>query len=80
MRSGGYEAFIKRQYSTIAFLAIVLAIVIFGVYFLTGQQDIATFTALAFIVGASCSALPGSYRYVGCRQDKHPHGSSSTDQ
>ena len=55
----GAEAFIKRQYSTIAILAIVLAVVIFAVYFLTGQQNIATFTALAFIVGAFCSALAG---------------------
>jgi K(+)-stimulated pyrophosphate-energized sodium pump len=55
----GAEAFIKRQYSTIAILAIVVAIVIFGVYFLTGQQALASFTALAFIVGASCSALAG---------------------
>src|SRR5208337_5192956 len=55
----GAEAFIKRQYSTIAILAIVLAVVIFGVYTLTGQQGLATFTALAFIVGATCSALAG---------------------
>ncbi len=55
----GAEAFIKRQYSTIAILAIVLAVVIFGVYFLTGQQGLATYTALAFIVGATCSALAG---------------------
>src|SRR5665647_1415448 len=55
----GAEAFIKRQYSTIAILAIVLAVVIFGVYFLTGQQGLATYTAIAFIVGASCSALAG---------------------
>jgi K(+)-stimulated pyrophosphate-energized sodium pump len=55
----GAEAFIKRQYSTIAILAIVLAIVIFGVYFFTGEQSYATSTALAFIVGATCSALAG---------------------
>ena len=55
----GAEAFIKRQYSTIAILAIVLAFVIFGVYFFTGQQGLATYTALAFIVGATCSALAG---------------------
>ncbi len=55
----GAEAFIKRQYSTIAILAIVLTVVIFGVYFLTGQQGLASFTALAFVIGASCSALAG---------------------
>jgi len=55
----GAEAFIKRQYSTIAILAIVLAIVIFGVYTLTGQMPTAVTTAGAFIVGATCSALAG---------------------
>ena len=55
----GAEAFIRRQYSTIAVLAIVLALVIFAVYYLTGQQDLAISTAAAFIVGAACSALAG---------------------
>ncbi|NLD57238.1 MAG: sodium-translocating pyrophosphatase [Methanomicrobiales archaeon] len=55
----GAEAFIKRQYSTIAVLAIVLAIVIFAIYYLTGQQDLALATAAAVIVGAACSAIAG---------------------
>lgn len=55
----GAEAFIKRQYSTIAMLAIVLAILIFGVYFFAGKFDIAWHTGVAFIVGAFCSALAG---------------------
>jgi len=55
----GAEAFIKRQYSTIAILAILLAIVIFAVYALTGQMPTAITTAAAFIVGATCSALAG---------------------
>jgi K(+)-stimulated pyrophosphate-energized sodium pump len=55
----GAEAFVKRQYSTIAVLAIVLAIVIFAVYSFTGQQSLAIFTAAAFIVGAACSAGAG---------------------
>jgi K(+)-stimulated pyrophosphate-energized sodium pump len=55
----GAEAFIKRQYSTIAILAIVLAIVIFAVYFFTGQQALALATALALLFGAFCSALAG---------------------
>ena len=55
----GAEAFIKRQYSTIAMLAIVSAVVIFAIYYLTGQQAIALATAAAFIVGAACSAVAG---------------------
>ena len=55
----GAEAFIKRQYSTIAILALVLAVVIFAVYFFTGEQGLAIDTALAYLVGASCSALAG---------------------
>ena len=55
----GAEAFIKRQYSTIAVLAIVSAVVIYAIYSLTGQQAIALATAAAFIVGATCSAVAG---------------------
>ena len=55
----GAEAFIKRQYSTIAILAIVLAVIIFCVYFITGQQALAVGTALAYLFGAFCSALAG---------------------
>ncbi len=55
----GAEAFIKRQYSTIAVLAIVFAVVIFAVYYLTGQQALALSTAAAFVVGAACSAVAG---------------------
>ncbi|MFY9750554.1 MAG: sodium-translocating pyrophosphatase [Methanoregula sp.] len=55
----GAEAFIKRQYSTIAVLAIVLAVVIFCVYYITGQQALAADTALAYLFGAFCSALAG---------------------
>jgi K(+)-stimulated pyrophosphate-energized sodium pump len=55
----GAEAFIKRQYSTIAILAIVLAVIIFCVYFVTGQQQFAVDTSLAYLFGAFCSALAG---------------------
>ena len=55
----GAEAFIKRQYSTIAILALVLAVVIFAVYFFTGQQSLALATALSCLFGAFCSALAG---------------------
>ncbi len=76
----GAEAFIKRQYSTIAIIAVVLAIVIFAVYYFTGQQSLAVYTAFAYIVGATCSAVAGCRRNVHCRQDKHPHGSRSPAQ
>ena len=55
----GAEAFIKRQYSTITMLAIVLAILIFGVYLFAGKFDYAWHTGVAFIFGAFCSALAG---------------------
>jgi len=55
----GAEAFIKRQYSTIAILAIILAVVIFAVYFISGQQQLAIDTALAYLFGAFCSAMAG---------------------
>lgn len=55
----GAEAFIKRQYSTIAVLAIVFTVVIFAVYYFTGQQALALSTAAAYIVGAACSAVAG---------------------
>jgi K(+)-stimulated pyrophosphate-energized sodium pump len=55
----GAEAFIKRQYSTIAVLTIVFTVVIYAVYYLTGQGELALATAAAFIVGAACSAVAG---------------------
>ncbi|MCX6814994.1 MAG: sodium-translocating pyrophosphatase [Candidatus Aenigmarchaeota archaeon] len=55
----GAEAFIKRQYRTIAILAVVTALVIFGVYSYVGKWDYAIHTSSAFILGAFCSALAG---------------------
>ncbi|MDD1718502.1 MAG: sodium/proton-translocating pyrophosphatase, partial [Methanoregulaceae archaeon] len=55
----GAEAFLKRQYSTIAILAVVLALVLFVVYFAAGDFDRAWHTAVAFIFGAFLSALAG---------------------
>ncbi|MDD5317591.1 MAG: sodium-translocating pyrophosphatase [Candidatus ainarchaeum sp.] len=55
----GAEAFIRRQYSTIAVLAVVLALIIFGVYAYVGRFDAAWHTAAAFLAGAFCSALAG---------------------
>ena len=61
----GASAFIKRQYKTIAILAILAAVILFGVYlFLGGQTQeyrmaVAINTAFAFLVGAFFSAIAG---------------------
>lgn len=55
----GAEAFVKRQYTTIAFLAIALALLISGVYWYAGQPKVAMDTGISFIFGAFCSALAG---------------------
>jgi K(+)-stimulated pyrophosphate-energized sodium pump len=59
----GAEAFLKRQYSTIIMLSIVLAALIFVLYwFAKGDPDMAWRTTVAFLFGAGCSALAG---YIG---------------
>jgi K(+)-stimulated pyrophosphate-energized sodium pump len=55
----GAEAFIRRQYTTIAILALVVALLIFGVYLIAGNVNTAWHTAVAFIFGAFCSGLAG---------------------
>jgi K(+)-stimulated pyrophosphate-energized sodium pump len=55
----GAEAFIRRQYTTIAILAVVVALLIFAVYLIAGNMNTAWHTALAFIFGAFCSGLAG---------------------
>jgi K(+)-stimulated pyrophosphate-energized sodium pump len=66
----GAEAFLSRQYRTIAFLAVVAAAVIAGFYFV--NRDVANIKAmgegtafrvtLSFLTGALCSAIAG---YIG---------------
>jgi K(+)-stimulated pyrophosphate-energized sodium pump len=66
----GAKAFLKRQYTTIAILSVAVAIVIaLLVGFLQGDAEVAKLgvgkfaigwhTAVAFLVGASCSAVSG---------------------
>ncbi len=65
----GAMAFLKRQYKTIGLIAIIALVVIFAaVYFgkissgSTIALDTAIHTAIAFVIGAFCSALSG---YIG---------------
>ncbi len=56
----GAEAFLKRQYKTIYALSIVLAVLIFAFYMLTGKgTDLALKTVISFFAGAICSGLAG---------------------
>jgi K(+)-stimulated pyrophosphate-energized sodium pump len=55
----GSNAFLNRQYKTIAILSIVFTALISGVYFLVGKPDTAFYTGVSFIFGAFCSALAG---------------------
>jgi K(+)-stimulated pyrophosphate-energized sodium pump len=66
----GADAFVKRQYSTIAILAVVAAAIIGVVIALVETRDVADvpdlaggpiglMTAFAFLVGAGCSMLSG---------------------
>src|SRR3989475_7100208 len=66
----GAEAFLRRQYRTIALLAVVAAAVIFAFYFVNRDvKNIAEMGAgtawritLSFVTGALCSAIAG---YIG---------------
>ena len=56
----GAEAFLRRQYRTIAIIAVVLAVLVFGGYQLSPRTaPFALKTVIAFLVGAICSGLAG---------------------
>src|SRR5574337_301178 len=55
----GAEAFLKRQYSTIFYLSLALAAIIFFFYVSHKGMELAWKTTVAFAVGAICSAIAG---------------------
>ncbi len=55
----GAEAFVKRQYLTIALLSVLVAALLFGVYLYTGETERAVKTGVSFLFGAFCSAIAG---------------------
>ncbi len=55
----GANAFVKRQYTSIAVLSVGLAIVIFAAYFFVGNIELGLQTSVAFIFGAFSSGLAG---------------------
>lgn len=58
----GAMAFLKRQYSTIAVITLLAAIIILCLYLLAGDLNLGLKTSLAFLVGAFFSGLAG---YIG---------------
>lgn len=55
----GANAFIKRQYTTIAIISVALGLLILFVYALVGQLGFGVMTSVAFLSGAFCSGLAG---------------------
>lgn len=55
----GANAFIKRQYKTIGWISLLLALALFLVYTFTGDSELGWQTAFAFILGALSSAIAG---------------------
>ncbi|MBS3164560.1 sodium-translocating pyrophosphatase [Candidatus Woesearchaeota archaeon] len=55
----GANAFLKRQYRTIAIIGLLVAVGILLIYALSGNLELGVKTAVAFILGAFCSAFAG---------------------
>ena len=55
----GANAFVKRQYKTIGWISLALAMALFAVYAFTGNVALGWQTAIAFILGAISSAVAG---------------------
>src|SRR3989344_9679249 len=55
----GANAFMKRQYVSIATLSIILALIMLGTYYFLGAFSLGIKTSVAFLFGAFCSGLAG---------------------
>ncbi len=58
----GANAFLKRQYQSIALITVIIAVIMYAGYTYLGRPDVAFVTVVSFILGAFSSALAG---YVG---------------
>src|SRR5574341_941469 len=55
----GANAYMKRQYTTIAVISIISAVAIYFVYRYLGHTQLGLITSVSFIFGALCSAVAG---------------------
>ena len=55
----GALAFLRRQYTTIAVIGVVTALLLIGIYYLTGRAELAIPTAISFLFGAFLSGVAG---------------------
>src|ERR671917_398517 len=55
----GAEAFLRRQYQTIAALSLVLAAILFLFYYRSKGSELAWKTTISFLIGAASSAIAG---------------------
>jgi len=58
----GAEAFVKRQYTTIAVLSVAMAVIIFVAYvYFAKNYDLGWRTSVSFLFGAASSAFAGIF-------------------
>src|SRR3989338_10235371 len=57
----GAEAFVKRQYTTIGILTVLLALIIYGAYSFFGKDELGWRTSVSFLFGAASSAFAGIF-------------------
>ena len=86
----GANAFIKRQYTTIAILAVVGAFVVAGIIAWVETEEVAEtpifglelgiMTGIAFLVGATASMVSGHHRHVGERARQRAHRGGGAHQ
>ena len=55
----GSNAFMKRQYKTIGFISVVIALGLWAAYYFSAKPQLGWQTAIAFILGAASSAVSG---------------------
>ncbi len=55
----GANAFLKRQYKTIALISLILAVGLWATYYFSGKPELGWQTAMAFLLGAASSAVSG---------------------